>query len=84
MKVLSVALTQSFSLDAGVSGEEGDRIVSRPREVKKLGRPAATPHMVGWNRETAGISAKIEGVETRAHSAVRPDARFSRWRGREL
>ena len=30
MKVLSVALTQSFSLDAGVSGEQGDRIVIQP------------------------------------------------------
>ncbi|MGA2260119.1 MAG: hypothetical protein ABSH28_01650 [Acidobacteriota bacterium] len=30
MKALSVALTQSFSLDAGVSGEEGDRIVIQP------------------------------------------------------
>ena len=79
MKVLSVALTQSFSLDAGVSGEEGDRIVSRPREVKKLGRPAAVPHMVDWNRETAGISADIEGVEAQAHSAVRLDAWFSAW-----
>jgi hypothetical protein len=50
-------------------------------EVKKLGRPATAPNLVDWNRETAGISADIEGVETQAYSAAGLDARFSAcWR----
>ena len=33
MKALSVALTRSFSLEAGVFGEEGDTIVIQPPPV---------------------------------------------------
>ena len=32
------------------------------RKVKKLGRPASTPHMVDWNREAAEISAENAAV----------------------
>jgi hypothetical protein len=53
------------------------------REVKKLGRPATTPHLVDWSRKTVGISAEIERVETRAHAGswvrcpvLRPVARM--------
>jgi len=54
-----------------------------PREVKKLGRPGTTPHLVDWSRKTVGISAEIERVETRAHAGswvrcpvLRPVARM--------
>ena len=50
---------------------------SETREVKKLGGPAAMPHVVDWNRETVGISAEIEGMEIRAHAEAGPDARFT-------
>jgi hypothetical protein len=53
--------------------------VADAHEVKKLGRPATAPHLIDWNRETAGISAGIEGVKAQAHSAVRLDSWFSAW-----
>ena len=62
---------------------EARRCVSR--EVKKLGQPAAAPHMIDWNWERAGISAEMQGSENPSTYGRCPNARFSAWwRGREL